>query len=390
MNQNASPPPDEAGVTTHAGNHHRQETEPTPSAAWVCPTRRRLMSLDALRGFDMFWIVGAAAIVRALHGLSDARSIKGLASQLEHVPWAGFHFEDLIFPMFVFIVGVSIVFSLQRIIEEKGRIAATWRILRRAALLYLLGVFYYGGFGTSFEQIRLLGVLQRIALCYLFAGLIFVYGRQRGRILWCVGLLVGYWLVMTFVPVAMLFAYSQFQNIFLPKYLVYVLPVFLITAAHGFSSIRSKYVQVFIGVMVVAILGGSLFSYYQGKRNPDWKNALNRVLLEYREGDVVAFNSGENRVVWEYYQRRLAEDKEVEVYYFGDYSAVDADVSKHIREISQEYKQLMALYRRIWLVSSLVWVSDPQNLVEQIAEAAFLREGAWPGNPKVALYQMSD
>ena len=112
--------------------------------------------------------------------------------------------------------------------------------------------------------------------------------------------------------------------------------------------------------------------------------------MEYREGDVIAFNSCENRVVWEYYQRRLAEDKEVEVYYFGDYSAVDADVSKHIREISQEYKRLVARYRRIWLVYSLVWVSDPQNLVEQIAEAAFLREGAWPGDPKVVLYQVSD
>ena len=127
--------------------------------------------------------------------------VRGLSTQLEHVGWHGFHFEDLIFPMFVFMVGVSLVFSLSRALEQGGRRAAVWRIARRAVLLYLLGVFYYGGFATPFEQIRLLGVLQRIALAYLFAGLIFCYFGTRGRILWCVGLLVGYWLVMTFVPV---------------------------------------------------------------------------------------------------------------------------------------------------------------------------------------------
>lgn len=158
------------------------------------------MSLDALRGFDMFWIVGADALVEGLRKVSDAGPIHGLAAQLEHAAWAGFHFEDLIFPMFVFMVGVSLVFSLGRTIEQEGRAGAVTRILRRAILLYLVGIFYYGGFGTPFEKIRLLGVLQRIALAYLFAGLIFCFFEQRGRIAWCVGLLVGYWLLMTFVP----------------------------------------------------------------------------------------------------------------------------------------------------------------------------------------------
>jgi predicted acyltransferase len=161
----------------------------------------RLMSLDALRGFDMFWIVGADALVEALRKLSGSRVIQGVAGQLEHVGWAGFHFEDLILPMFVFIVGVSLVFSLTRTIEREGRSGAVARIVRRAVLMYLLGVFYYGGLSTPFREIRLLGVLQRIAIAYLFAGLIFCFFKPRGRIIWCVGLLVGYWLVMTFVPV---------------------------------------------------------------------------------------------------------------------------------------------------------------------------------------------
>jgi predicted acyltransferase len=165
------------------------------------PKAPRLLSLDALRGFDMFWIVGADALVDGLRKVSNGGFVRGLATQLDHVAWQGFHCEDLIFPMFVFIVGVSLVFSLTRALEQGGRRAAVWRIIRRALLLYLLGVFYYGGFGTPFAQIRLLGVLQRIALAYLFAGLIFCYFGNRGRLAWCLGLLVGYWLVMTFVPV---------------------------------------------------------------------------------------------------------------------------------------------------------------------------------------------
>jgi predicted acyltransferase len=170
-----------------------------PDTTSVKPTR--LMSLDALRGFDMFWIIGADALVHGLRTVSDNEVMQGISRQLEHCDWAGFRFEDMIFPMFVFIVGVSLVFSLSRTIEQHGRDAAIGRIMRRAALMYLLGVFYYGGFSTSFEHIRLLGVLQRIAICYLCAGLIFCYWGLRGRVIWCLGLLVGYWALMSFVPV---------------------------------------------------------------------------------------------------------------------------------------------------------------------------------------------
>ncbi|HEY0714730.1 MAG TPA: DUF5009 domain-containing protein, partial [Polyangia bacterium] len=72
----------------------------------------RLLSLDALRGFDMFWIVGAGSLVGALRAISNTGVVKFLADQLEHKPWEGFAFFDLIFPLFVFIMGVSIVLSL--------------------------------------------------------------------------------------------------------------------------------------------------------------------------------------------------------------------------------------------------------------------------------------
>jgi predicted acyltransferase len=161
----------------------------------------RLTSLDALRGFDMFWIVGAGDLVHGLEKISKEGILGALAGQLHHKAWAGLNFEDQIFPMFVFIAGVSLVFSLEKTLRETDRWTATLRILRRAALLYFLGILTYGGFSTPFEQIRLLGVLQRIALCYLGAGLLFCHLKPRALVGACVGILVGYWALMTFVPV---------------------------------------------------------------------------------------------------------------------------------------------------------------------------------------------
>lgn len=176
---------------------------------------RRLMSVDALRGFDMIWIIGAASVARALNGLGDWAFLQAVAGQLVHPDWAGFTFFDLIFPLFVFIVGVSLVFSLGRTIEQEGRGAAVRRILRRSLLLFLIGIFYAGGFSRPFEEIRWVGVLQRIALCYCFAGILFCYFKPRVLIGICFALLVGYWGLMTFVPVPGIgsASYAEGQNL---------------------------------------------------------------------------------------------------------------------------------------------------------------------------------
>ena len=161
---------------------------------------QRLMSLDALRGFDMFWIIGAEDLFHGLDKISPTGVIRILAEQLDHADWEGFHFYDLIFPLFVFIVGVSLVFSLNKTIETAGRNAAVRRVIRRAVVLFLLGIFYYGGFSHDWPDIRLMGVLNRIALCYLFAGLFFCYFRLKGLLAICATLLAGYWALLTFVP----------------------------------------------------------------------------------------------------------------------------------------------------------------------------------------------
>lgn len=159
------------------------------------------MSLDALRGFDMFWIIGAESLVWALHRMTHSKPVEFMAVQLEHADWEGFRFYDLIFPLFIFMAGVSIVFSLTRIIAQEGRQAAVKRVIRRSALLFIVGVIYYGGFSSSWPDIRLMGVLNRIALAYFFAGLLFCFFKARGLATIAVAVLLGYWALLALVPI---------------------------------------------------------------------------------------------------------------------------------------------------------------------------------------------
>src|SRR5262245_51525081 len=116
----------------------------------------RLVSLDALRGFDMLWIVGGGGLIEAANKISDGGLIRVIAHQMHHKEWEGFAFEDLIFPLFVFIVGISIVLSLGRILERHGRAGAVRRIVSRAIVLYLLGLITYGGISKGWGNVRLL------------------------------------------------------------------------------------------------------------------------------------------------------------------------------------------------------------------------------------------
>jgi predicted acyltransferase len=156
------------------------ELSPATAEAPASPAApRRLLSLDALRGLDMFWIIGADTILGSLRRFNDNPVTRFLADQFDHKDWEGFAFYDLIFPLFVFIVGMSLVFSLTRTIASEGRVAALQRVVRRGLLLYLVGVFYYGGLAKEWGDIRWLGVLQRIALCYFFAGLLFCWVKTK-------------------------------------------------------------------------------------------------------------------------------------------------------------------------------------------------------------------
>lgn len=178
----------------------------------------RIASVDVLRGFNMFWIIGGDAAVLALAGMlrGNGTALDAIGAflhdQMTHVAWEGFRFYDLIFPLFIFVTGVAIAIALPRQVARDGRRAAQSRVLRRTLLLFLLGILYYGGVGESWADIRVLGVLQRIALCYGIASLLLLYLPARGLVAVCMALLVGYWALMTFVPVPGIGAGSYARN----------------------------------------------------------------------------------------------------------------------------------------------------------------------------------
>jgi len=180
-----------------------RDIEPLANAA---PTGR-IASVDALRGFNIFWILGADAVVWSLNDMlrdtNPALSALGgfLNTQMTHAEWEGFHFYDFIFPLLIFVTGVSIVLSLPQLVKREGKTQAYIRVSRRALILYGLGLIFYGGISRHWSDIRMLGVLQRIALCYLFASIVFLNCQVRGIVVSVVALLVGYWALMTFVPV---------------------------------------------------------------------------------------------------------------------------------------------------------------------------------------------
>jgi predicted acyltransferase len=155
----------------------------------------RLASIDALRGFDMFWITGGDALAIAL---GKWLGWAGLVHQMEHVEWEGFVFYDLIFPLFMFLVGVVLPYSLSRY-DGRPR-DAHLRIVRRAALLIFLGWVNWGLFNLDFENMRWPGVLQRIGLGYMFAAFAVLYLRFRGRVIFTAALLLGYWFLLLLVP----------------------------------------------------------------------------------------------------------------------------------------------------------------------------------------------
>lgn len=164
------------------------------------PPKARIVSVDVLRGFDMFWIVGGEFFFAALFTAIGGKVDQWLTPQLHHAAWEGFHFYDLIFPLFVFVLGMSVVFSLGKLARTQGKAAAYKRLFRRFIILYILGILYYGGLSKGVDGIRLLGVLQRLAFAYLFAGILFIHLDLKGLLISFGVILLGYWAFLSFVP----------------------------------------------------------------------------------------------------------------------------------------------------------------------------------------------
>lgn len=162
---------------------------------------KRLYSLDALRGFDMFWIMGGEAIFAGLAALTGWPVLKWWSIQLEHVEWHGFHFYDMIFPLFLFIAGISFPFSMaKRTANNEGRKSIYKHIIFRGLILVALGILYNNGLRFNLGGLRYGSVLGRIGLAWMFAAIIFINTKLSWRIVWFWALLIGYWLLLLLFP----------------------------------------------------------------------------------------------------------------------------------------------------------------------------------------------
>jgi predicted acyltransferase len=165
------------------------------------PATKRLYSLDALRGFDMFWIMGGEAIFAGLATVTGWPFLKWWASQLQHVPWHGFHFYDMIFPLFLFIAGISFPFSYaKRVALNEPRKNMYKHVISRGLVLVVIGIIYNNGIRFDLNEIRFGSVLGRIGLAWMFASIIFMNTRLSWRIVWCAGLLLFYWIILMLFP----------------------------------------------------------------------------------------------------------------------------------------------------------------------------------------------
>ena len=155
------------------------------------PAQERLFSLDLFRGATI-----AAMIVVNNQSSDDAYW------PLQHARWNGWTPTDLVFPFFLFIVGVSLVFSFHsRLNRGESRRTLVLHTFRRSAVLFAIGLGLNGLAALEFGGWRIPGVLQRIAVVYCAAGLLTLFASIRGRAAWIVGLLLGYWILMRYVPV---------------------------------------------------------------------------------------------------------------------------------------------------------------------------------------------
>jgi len=162
----------------------------------------RITSIDALRGFTMFFIIGGERIFTSLNRVWPNSFTEILAKNMEHAGWEGFYFYDQIFPLFLFLVGLLIPTVILRS-KEKGKSNKEifLHISKRAIILLLLGLAEYGFLRFDWPEMRWSSVLGRIGICYFFASLLVLKTNWRVQVCVVLAILAGYWAAVRFIPV---------------------------------------------------------------------------------------------------------------------------------------------------------------------------------------------
>jgi len=162
----------------------------------------RLYSLDALRGFDMLWITGGQKLVFALATVTGWPLFEWMNSQMHHVEWDGFAFYDMIFPLFLFLAGVSMPFSFAaRTARGDSRRKIYLHAVKRMLILVILGMLVNRILEFNPDNLRFASVLGRIGVAWLLAAIIVLNAGIRWQVAWFWGLLIIYCLLMLLVPV---------------------------------------------------------------------------------------------------------------------------------------------------------------------------------------------
>jgi len=165
-------------------------------------TSGRINSIDALRGFAMLWIIGGGDVVKSFSRVRSTPLTEALSKQMEHAGWEGFQFLDLIFPLFLFLVGVLLPFSLGRRVEQGAdRKALYVHVAKRTLILILLGLVDYGLLRFDWPQMRWSTGLGRIGICYFCAALLVLQTGWRTQAATGASILLLFWAALLFVPV---------------------------------------------------------------------------------------------------------------------------------------------------------------------------------------------
>ncbi len=179
---------------------------------------QRIRSVDALRGFDMFWIMGGHPIFLGLDNVFHNRFTGFINQQFDHVEWLGFNFWDIIMPLFLFLAGVSMAFSLKKRMTGENPRRRVWiHTLKRVAILWIFGMIVQGKLlAYDLDKLELYSnTLQAIASGYLIAAIILMYLPVRFQGVATGLLLLTFWAILALVPVNGTTdnAYSQWGNV---------------------------------------------------------------------------------------------------------------------------------------------------------------------------------
>ena len=241
---------------------------------------QRLLSLDVFRGLTIL----------AMILVNNPGNWSKIYYPLSHAPWHGWTPTDLIFPFFLFIVGTSLAYSLRKYRDGAAIDHAVYhRILQRTAILFALGLFtalfgrtlailFQGADSLHLETLRILGVLQRIALVYLAASLIALHVRLPGQVVIAAVLLAVYWAALTFLP-----ASGNAESRLSPEgNVVRVIDVAVLTESHMYTQAKSERTEPEGLLSTLPAIVNALIGYWAGlfiqRRGANW-NTVGTLLV---------------------------------------------------------------------------------------------------------------